>query len=122
MKKIPVKYAALAGVVILLAIFAYFYFGGDCGGKIAANEADCRSEYSADLCRLAFTQANNKALNDYPPFKTQSECQNVFPRCMPHGSVAGYVPVPRSVCVSRGAGGIRGEPIYQRHGESVSYR
>lgn len=117
------KYVAFAACAGLAGLMAYmFLVAGDCAGKLVQDEADCRSHFSADLCRLAFTQADRKARLDFAPFATQDGCHIQYPRCMEHGAVKGFVPVPRSYCIVRTAGGIVGEPIYQKHGSTVTYQ
>ena len=110
-------------IAAIAAAMGYFWFQGECAGKIYANFAECRENFSGEFCAIAFTQANTKARNDYPPFPNQGACDRVFPRCMPHAVVVGgFVPVPRSVCTERSAGGPIGTPIYQKYGQTVTLK
>jgi uncharacterized protein YgiB involved in biofilm formation len=107
---------ALMGVAGL--VMGYFVFQGECpGGKVFASEGECRAAGLGDLCHTSFAAANRKARLEYSPFVTENDCSLQFPRCAPHGKLAGYVPVPRGVCVVAGK---EGEPVYQKHGASFS--
>jgi uncharacterized protein YgiB involved in biofilm formation len=114
-----VRALILTAIVIAAAIMGYFMLQGECsGGKVFASEAECRaSGFKKDLCDSSFSSANRKARLEYSPFVTENDCALQFPRCAPHGKLAGYVPVPRGVCVTAGK---EGEPVYQRHGASFS--
>jgi len=118
------KFVILGLAAVVAAVMVFFMIQGECSsGKIVATESECRQFFSAELCRVAHQQADYKARYEYAPFPNQDACDRAFPRCMPHGAVrSGFVPVPRSVCVERTAGGIVGTPIYQKHGQTVSYQ
>lgn len=118
------KAIVIAIITAIAGVMAYFMFQGECSsGKIVATENECRQFFSAELCRVAHQQADYKARYEYAPFPNQDACDRAFPRCMPHGAVkSGFVPVPRSVCVERTAGGIVGTPIYQKYGQTVTHQ
>lgn len=117
------KYVVFALIGAVAAVMAYFFvFERDCGGQVVSGQSDCLAHFSPDMCRVALGQADRKARNDFPPFATQDACDRVYPRCMPHGTVNGFVPVPRSYCLVRSAAAITGTPIYQRYGDTVTYK
>lgn len=111
--------ALIAIMVIAGLVMAYFMLQGECpGGKVFASAAECRaSGFKKDLCDTSFSSASRKARLEYSPFLTENDCTLQFPRCEPHGKLAGYVPVPRGVCVVSGK---EGAPVYQRYGATIS--
>lgn len=111
--------ALILGLIgIAAAVMGYFMLQGECpGGKVYASEAECRTSGLGELCRTSFSSANRKARLEYSPFLTENDCTLQFPRCEPHGKLAGYVPVPRGVCVVSGK---EGAPVYQRYGATIS--
>lgn len=117
------KYGIIALITAGVAVMAYlFIFERDCAGQVVSGQQDCLAHFSPDMCRIALQQADRKARNDFSPFATQDDCDRVYPRCMPHGVVNGFVPVPRSYCIVRNAAAVTGKPIYQRYGDTVTYK
>lgn len=110
----------------IAAAMGWFAWNGECrDGTVFATESGCREAagFDAAFCREAFKQAHAKATIDYAPFRTQTECLEKFPTCVPHGVITGgFVPTPRGTCVARIAGGISGTPVYQRLGANLSSR
>jgi uncharacterized protein YgiB involved in biofilm formation len=104
---------------IAATVMGYIALQGECnGGKVFANEGECRaSGLKKEICQASFVSASRKARLEYSPFSTQNDCDLQFPRCEPHGKLAGYVPVPRGVCVVAGKDG---EPVYQKYGANFS--
>ena len=117
------KYIVFDVIGAVAATMVYFFvFERNCSGQVVSGPSDCLAHFSPDACRVALQQADRKARNDFPPFATQDACDRVYPRCMPHGVVSGFVPVPRSYCIMRSAAAISGKPIYQRYGDTVTYQ
>lgn len=101
-------------------VMGYIALQGECpGGKVYASEGECRTAGGGEACRSGFAEAKRKATLDYSPFTNENDCALQFPRCEPHGKLAGYVPVPRGVCIAPGK---PGEPVYERFGQRVNPR
>jgi uncharacterized protein YgiB involved in biofilm formation len=111
----------IAVMGIAAAVMGYFALQGECpGGKVFASEAECRAGgYGAQICHSGFAASDRRARLEYSPFNTETDCTLQFPRCMPHGKLAGYVPVPRGTCIVEGK---PGEPVYERYGQRISPR
>lgn len=110
----------LAAMAAAAMVLGYMMLQGECpGGKVFESEAECRAAGGGEACRAGFAEAKRKATLDYSPFSNENDCSLQFPRCQPHGAVAGYVPVPRGVCITPGK---PGEPIYERFGQRITPR
>ena len=105
-------------MAIAAAVMGYFALHGECpGGKVFATETTCRAAGLGEACQRGFAEAKRKATLEYSPFVTQDDCALKFPRCEPHGRLAGYVPVPRGVCIAPGK---QGEPVYEGYGQPAA--
>ena len=116
--------AVIFGLLLAIAaVMAFLFLRGECpGGQVFATEAECRETagFDALFCRQSFIDARRRAFEDSSPFSTQDACLRHFPRCEPHRVVAsGYVPVPRGTCVVHGK---KGEPVFEKIGQSVEKR
>ena len=116
------KFVFLALAAAVLGFMAYSFLKGACpDGRVVANEAECRTAFDAETCRLAFAVSERKATMDYAPFPSLDACQRSYHRCEPHRAVtSGFVPVPNAVCVVRAASGATGTPVYERIGRGFN--
>lgn len=82
-------------------------------GRVVANEAECRSWFSDQFCRTAFTRAKNIAAGVGTVYTSEAECRQDWPVCDPRGAL-GFGPRPSHWCLARGSDGLPAqiEPLF----------
>ncbi len=72
------------------------------GGKVVANEADCREYFTDGFCRTAFARTAAVAARSGAVYTSEAECRENWPVC-DRREPFGFGPRPSHWCLARGA-------------------